>query len=167
LRDVEREMQEAPAPAGEVERLRRELADLNDRHLRLVAEFDNYRRRTLKEKQEMGVRAQATLATSLLESLDDLARVTSLDTEGADAASFVEGVELLSRKLLKSLAAAGLEVLNPLNEKFDPAVHEAVATEAAESEAEEDTISSVFQAGYLFKGLLLRPARVAVRKWNG
>jgi molecular chaperone GrpE len=115
----------------------------------------------------MGTRAQASLAAALLESLDDLSRVTSMRTEGADATSFVEGVDMVARKLMKSLSAAGLEKVEPLNAKFDPSLQEAVSTEPAASPDEDDTIAAVFQPGYLFKGQLLRPAQVVVRKWHG
>jgi molecular chaperone GrpE len=68
---------------------------------------------------------------------------------------------------MRTLAGAGLEVVNPLGEQFDPGVHEAVSTVAADGPEQENSISAVFQPGYRFKGQLLRPARVVVRKWNG
>ena len=145
----------------------RALAALNDKYMRLAAEFDNFRRRINRERAEWGERAQATLASSLLESLDDLARVVSSENEQADAASIVQGANLVARKMFKALNGAGLEVLDPVNEAFDPKMHEAVSTEPATNADQDDTVSIVFQPGYMFKGQLLRPARVVVRKWHG
>ena len=70
-------------------------------------------------------------------------------------------------KLVKTLGAAGLEVVNPVDAPFDPALHEALATAPAESAEQDDTVAQVYQPGYVFGGQLLRPARVVVRQWNG
>jgi molecular chaperone GrpE len=107
------------------------------------------------------------LAASLLGSLDDFARVTAMKPEGSDASAFVEGVDLVARKLTKALTSAGLEILDPVDVKFDPQLHEAVAVQPATDPDDDDTVASVYQPGYLFKGQLLRPAQVVVRKWNG
>lgn len=145
----------------------RELEEQRDRYLRLAAEYDNYRRRTTRERQEAGVRAQAELVKALLTTLDDLERFAQVDTATATAGSVVEGVQLVSRNLAKALAAAGLEVVDPLDQPFDPNLHEAIATAPAESAEQDDTVSQVYQRGYVFGGQLLRPARVVVRQWNG
>jgi molecular chaperone GrpE len=79
----------------------------------------------------------------------------------------VKGVEMVEKKLLKSLTGAGLEVIDPINQSFDPTVHEAVATEPALSPEDDHVVSRVYQAGYRFNGQLLRPARVVVKQWNG
>ena len=76
-------------------------------------------------------------------------------------------MELAARKLTKSLTNAGLEIVHPTNETFNPELHEAVATQPAKSPEEDDVVATVFQPGYLFKGQLLRPAQVVVKKWNG
>ncbi len=167
LAEEQEESQATATGTSSVAELARALADQNERYMRLAAEFDNFRRRTNKEKQEMGARAQANLAAALLDSLDDLARVTALKTDGADAGAFVEGVELVARKLTKSLTNAGLEIVHPVNEPFNPQLHEAVATQPAISPEQDDVVATVFQPGYLFKGQLLRPAQVVVKKWNG
>lgn len=156
--------QTSPAQADD---LARALTEQADRYLRLAAEFDNYRRRSTREMREAGTRAQAALAGSLLDTLDDLARVAEMRSDGGDVASYVEGVRLVTRKLDKALTAAGLETIVPREEKFDPAFHEAVATEPAASPDVDDMVATVFQPGYVFKGQLLRPARVVVRKWQG
>lgn len=145
----------------------RELQEQRDKHLRLAAEFDNYRRRTMKERQEAGARAQGDLVRQLLDALDDLDRFAQVDPTTATAQSVVDAVTMVGRKLVKALTAAGLEVVNPVDAPFDPALHEALATAPAESAAQDDTVAQVYQPGYVFAGQLLRPARVVVRQWNG
>jgi molecular chaperone GrpE len=153
--------------AGEETELVAALAQEKERYLRLVAEFDNFRKRTNREKLEMSSRAQAALAALLLDSLDDLSRVTALNVDGADPAPIVQGVDLIARKITKVLAGAGLESIDPLHQLFDPNLHDAVSTQPAENAEEDGSIAAVFQLGYLFSGQLLRPARVVVKKWNG
>jgi molecular chaperone GrpE len=77
-----------------------------------------------------------------------------------------QGVEMIERKLLKSLAGHGLEIVNPVGQPFDPAVQEAVTTAPAESPEEDHLVAQVFQVGYVFNGQLLRPARVVVKQWK-
>lgn len=147
----------------ELEALRRDLKDATDRHLRLAAEFDNYRKRVERERAELWGRAQADIAMRLLETLDDLERVAH-HTETATAQALHEGVQLIERKLRSALAAAGLEEVDAENASFDPQLMEAVAVVPAESPEDDDVVSDVFQRGYRFKGQLLRPARVRVKK---
>ena len=74
---------------------------------------------------------------------------------------------MVEKKMLKALTAAGLEIINPVNQSFDPKLHEAVATEPALSPEDDHVVARVYQVGYLFNGQLLRPARVVVKQWNG
>ncbi len=150
-----------------VESPARELDEWRDRHLRLAAEFDNFRKRTARESAQASARGQAALAKQLLDPLDDLSRFAHLDPGSVDPSAIVQGVELVERKLLKALGAAGLEVVNPVDQPFNPELHEAVATEPARSPEDDDMVSRVFQQGYVFAGQLLRPARVVVQQWNG
>jgi molecular chaperone GrpE len=152
--------------AQAAEEAERSISELRDKYLRLAAEFDNYRKRTARERAEAGSRAQGELVKHITDSLDDLARVTAVDAASTDARSVIEGVDLVSKKLLKALTAAGLEIIDPVNQTFDPAFHEAVATEPALSPEDDHVVSQVFQPGYRFGGQLLRPARVVVRQWS-
>lgn len=145
----------------------RELEEQRDRYLRLAAEYDNYRKRSSRERQEAGTRAQGELVKSLIDSLDDLGRVEAQDPEVVDARTIHQGIEVVSKKLMKALAAAGLELIDPVDQAFDPELHEAVSTEPALSPEDDHLVSRVFQLGYLFNGQLLRPARVVVKQWNG
>jgi molecular chaperone GrpE len=103
----------------------------------------------------------------MLDPLDDIARFAHVDPATTESATVVEGVALVEKKLDKSLRAAGLEVINPVGEKFDPAMHEAVAIEATDQRDLDGTVAQVYQAGYAFKGQMLRPARVVVRQSQG
>jgi molecular chaperone GrpE len=150
-------------PAEEaVKRLAGELEDLNDRHLRLAAEFDNYRKRMLKERLEMRERAQAELVRDMLEAIDDLNRVTSLDHGEAGVKDVLDGVEMVERKLHAELERLGVERVGIEGEVFDPNGPEAVGTLPANSPEQDGTVAIVLQPGYRFGSVLLRPARVNV-----
>jgi molecular chaperone GrpE len=145
----------------------RALDDQRDRYLRLAAEYDNFRKRTNRERAEAGTRAQADLARSLLDALDDLSRFSQLDPSATDASTVVQGVDLVEKKLRKALGSVGLEMIDPIDQPFDPTVHEAIATEPALSPEDDHMVARVYQPGYRFGGLLLRPARVVVKQWTG
>ena len=144
-----------------------ELEEQREKYLRLAAEYDNYRKRTMRERQEAAARGQAEMVKHLIDPLDDLSRFAHLDAATVDAATVVHGAELVERKLRKVLAAAGLEVIDPVDQAFDPALHEAIATEPALSREDDHMVARVYQPGYVFAGQLLRPARVVVKQWNG
>ena len=144
-----------------------DVAGERDRYLRLAAEYDNYRKRSAKERQDAGTRAQADLVRQLIEALDDVARFAHVDPTVTDSATIVQGVDMVEKKLLKALGGAGLEVINPVGETFDPALHEAVATEPTAAKEDDHVVARVYQPGYVFKSQLLRPARVVVKQWNG
>jgi molecular chaperone GrpE len=158
--------QDSVPSSSQVEELREELQALNDRHLRLAAEFDNYRKRSQAELGSSGVRAQAALVQNLLEVLDDFHRVTSMDPDGATVESLLEGVGMVERKLHRILEEAGLEPLEPENEPFDPNEMEAMVRVPTDSPDEDDTVDQVLQTGFRFRGRLVRPARVSVRKYD-
>jgi molecular chaperone GrpE len=146
---------------------RRSLDEQREKYLRLAAEYENFRKRSAKERQEAGSRAQGEIVRALIDALDDIARFAHVDPATTDAATIVQGVDMVERKLLKGLAAQGLEVVNPIDQPFDPAVHEAVSTEPALSREDDHMVARVFQPGYVFNGQLLRPARVVVKQWLG
>jgi|SRR5688572_19056718 molecular chaperone GrpE len=144
-----------------------QLSEQRDKYLRLAAEYDNYRKRTSKERAEAGARGQAELVTKLLDALDDLQRFAHIDPATTDATTLHTGIEMVEKKMVKSLGSAGLEIVNPVDVSFDPNLHEAVATEPALSPEDDHTVARVLQPGYLFNGQLLRPARVVVKQWPG
>ncbi len=145
-----------------LKRVEAELEELKDRHARLAAEFDNYRKRVSRENQLLAERAQAALAIKVLDVLDDLDRIIEGVDESTPADSLNEALVLVDRKLRKELEAAGLERIDPQGNPFDPVEHEAIAATPAPSPDQEQQVSATFQAGYRFKGSLIRPARVQV-----
>lgn len=145
-----------------VQRLTAEAEELRDRHLRLAAEYDNFRKRTARERAELSARAQAALVGNVLEALDDLGRVAHLDPERATATDVIAGVELVERKLMRELEVAGLVRVGAEGDRFDPNHHEAVGAEPAPSPEAEGTVATVLQPGYRFGAALVRPARVRV-----
>lgn len=147
--------------------LEAQLAEQQDKYVRLYAEFDNFRRRAAKERQEAEHRGMQHLLRGLLDSIDDISRFAHVDPAATEARTLVEGVALVERNLLKSLAGHGLEVVNPLGERFDPARHEALTTAPAPSAEQDGCVAQVYQVGYLLGAVLLRPARVVVFQWNG
>jgi molecular chaperone GrpE len=155
------------APQAVRERLEGAVAAERDKHLRLAAEFDNFRKRMIRERQEAGGKAQADLVQGLIEVLDDIMRFAHLDPSTVDSGTVVQGVAMVERKVMKTLSGHGLEVVDPVGRPFDPAFHEAVATEPAASSEEDHLVARVYQPGYLFRGQLLRPARVVVKQWLG
>jgi molecular chaperone GrpE len=157
-----------PAELSEeaVKRLEDQLVELRDRHVRLAAEYDNFRKRVAKERIELTDRAQAALAGKLLDVLDDLDRVES-GGQLSENDVVQQALILIERKLRKELEAAGLERLDPVGMPFDPSLHEAVSVLPAPDPSKDHTVSATFQAGYRFKGSLLRPARVQVFSSEG
>lgn len=141
-----------------------EMEELRDRHLRLAAEFENYRKRTRKEMRQARERAQASLAENLLDALDDLERFLETPADETTAGSLREGVQMVRDKLWKELSEAGLERMDPRGEPFDPELHDALITRAVEDREDEGLVSEVLMNGYLFGDRVLRPARVEVTR---
>ena len=155
------------AADASVAALQEELAGQRDRYLRLAAEFDNFRKRSSRERAEAGIRGQANLLRKLLEVIDDLDRFGAVDPAVTDTGTVVEGVVMVCTKLHKELEKAGLEWVDPQGKPFDPNLHEAMATEPAAQKEDDGLVARVYQRGYVFHGELLRPARVVVWQWNG
>jgi molecular chaperone GrpE len=156
-----------PAAADPLADALQEAAENKDKYLRLYAEFENFRKRAVRDRMEAEKFGMSAVMRGLLETLDDLGRVAHMTPAGADVASVVDGVNMVEKKLLKSLAGHGMEVVNPEGEVFNPALHEAITTMPAALPEEDDRVAQVYQVGYVLNGTLLRPARVVVKQWNG
>jgi molecular chaperone GrpE len=156
----------AELPEGAVQRLEQQLREAQDRHLRLAAEFDNFRKRVARERLELFDRAQAALVMKLTDILDDVDRIVASDP-GTPAPNLLEAVLLVDKKLRKELEAAGLERIDPVGQPFDPALHEAVSVLPPPAPELEHAVAATFQVGYRFKGSLVRPARVQVYSSEG
>lgn len=155
-----------PTFRGGDQKLETEVAELKDRHLRLAAEFDNYRKRIARERADLTDRAQADFVAKLLDVLDDMDRLVASDP-ATPLPTLREGLSAVDRKLWKDLEEAGVERIDPAGSAFDPSQHEAVSTAPAPNKSLDHMVSSTFQPGYRFKGVLIRPARVQVYSDQG
>lgn len=165
------EVDASPDPRGdgeateEIAKLRADFEAQTDKHLRLVAEFNNFRRRSEQERLGAWGRAQADVIGKFLDVLDDLNRVAQLDLSNATVEAIMEGVDLVERKFVRMLEDTGVEVIDPeTGDAFNPERMEAVMRVPADSEEQDDSVAQVVQKGYSLKGTLVRPARVAVFK---
>ena len=138
-----------------------------DRHLRLAADYDNFRKRTAKERAEVWTRAQAELVSRLADALDDLSRFAHIDPAEIDSKTLHDGVDLVERKVWKELESAGVTRIDQAGVPFDPNIHEAVTTQPAAKPEQDHTVGQVVQPGYRMRDMLLRPARVVVLTWQG
>jgi molecular chaperone GrpE len=154
-------------PEEAVVRLEAEVGDLKDKYLRLAAEYDNFKKRSARERTEMWARAQADLVQRLVDALDDLARFAHVDPAQTDAKTIHDGVDMVERKIWKGLDAAGVTRVDQVGVPFDPNLHEAVTTRPADHPAKDHTVGAVLQPGYQMGGALIRPARVVVLQWQG
>ena len=148
-----------PAPEAEKDAAKEAKAE-SDRYMRLMAEFQNYKKRVAKEKSDIHAYANENLMTGLLEVLDNFERALASDP-AADAEGYAKGMELILTKMLEVLGKAGLEEVKALGEDFDPTRHNAVMAEDSE-EYESGKVSKVLQKGYTLNGKVIRPSMVAV-----
>lgn len=150
---------------AELEQARGELARLEDRSVRLAADFDNFRRRTLREREDAHRYGHENLVKDLLAAVDNLDRAIdhARRSGSADFESMLQGVELVQRELQGVLAKHGVTRIEAAGEPFDPTVHEAMAQQE-EGSVPANTVVQVFQPGYRLWDRLLRPARVVVSK---
>lgn len=132
--------------------------DSDTRYMRLMADFQNYKKRVEKEKKDLYSYANEKLVTELLEVLDNFER--ALDQEG-QGDSFKEGMEMIFKQLSDVLKKSGLAEIPALGEEFDPNFHNAVMSEETD-EYESGTVSGVMQKGYTLNGKVIRPSMVKV-----
>lgn len=153
---------------SDTEQLKKELEekkaaaeDYYNRLLRLQADFDNYRRRTAREREDFARYASTTLCEALLPVLDNFQ--LALGAKGQDPAKVVEGVEMIYRQLLDVLQKEGLTPVETQGQEFDPTKHEAAMQESTD-QYPDNTVISELRRGYYLKDKLLRPAMVTVAK---
>lgn len=148
----------------ENEQLKCELAELKDKYLRLMAEFDNYRKRTLKERAEIIDQAARDTMTAILPVLDDFDRAKASAEAPDSKEQFSEGVKLVYHKLYKTLESRGLEPMESTGKDFDPDEHEAISEVPAPSEDLKGKVVDTVEKGYKLKGKIIRHAKVVVGK---
>ena len=151
------------APAEDADALREkyeaELAEKENRYLRLQADFENFRRRTRQEKEELAAVVTQNLLKDLLPFLDNFER--ALAAENSDAESLRAGVEMMYKQLVEALKKEGLEYIETKGKPFDPNFHQAVMR-VEDAEKEDGEIVAELQKGYMVKGRVIRPSMVQV-----
>ena len=141
---------------------KKEAADNYDRYVRSVADLENFRRRTVREKDELRQYASGRVLEDLLPVLDNLSLgLNAAKAPNADLKGLVGGISMVQEQLKSALSNHGLKEINPLNQPFDPNLHEAIATQPS-PEAADGVVLQVVRIGYSLSGRLLRPASVVV-----
>lgn len=138
------------------------IAEIQDKYLRLSAEFDNYRKRTIKEKSEIIKNAAEKTITAILPVLDDMERAIANMQKSEDAKAWLEGVELINNKFLKILSQEGLNKIETEGADFDTDYHEAIAMIPAPNEEQKGKVLDCVQTGYKLNDKVIRHAKVAV-----
>ena len=141
--------------------LKAELAAANDRNLRLMAEFDNFRRRSAKEQLELIETANGKLLEKLSEVQDNFERAFAAENKAKDLEAFEKGMQMIYNQFAKILTDAGLEQIDPTGAEFDPNCHEALMQQPSET-VPEGHVVTVFQKGYKLKNKILKTAKVIV-----
>lgn len=158
------EMNEAAETTGsnaEMDRLRSEVEEHQQRLLRVQADYDNFRKRTQREKEELGKYASAKLIGELLPVFDNFGRAMSAGMPEGDQSSFIKGVEMIYRQFEGILKAEGLTPMETVGQPFNPEFHQAVM-QVETDEYEEGIVVEELQKGYMLKDKVLRPAMVKV-----
>jgi len=143
---------------AELDKKSQELQECNDRLMRLRADFDNFRRRTRQEKEELSAVVLQGVLTNLLPLLDNFERALAVETEESP---FKEGMAMVHHQFVSTLEKSGLEPIKALNEKFDPNFHQAIMR-VEDASKEDDTIVEELQKGYMAHGRVIRPCMVKV-----
>lgn len=151
--------EDAAALKAQVESLKAALEEKDNRVKRLQADFENFRRRTSKEREELANVVTQDLLKSMLPILDNFDR--AMAAEQKDNESFQKGVEMIYTQLNETLKNAGLELIDTAGQKFDPNFHQAVMR-VENPDLEDDTIAQELQKGYIVKGRVIRPSMVQV-----
>lgn len=157
------EQQEEEPVLSEEERLKLEVEQLNDRYLRLYSEFENFRRRTQKEKLDLYKTAGEDIFRSLIPVIDDFERAKKSIDDGGDIDSLKEGVDLIYNKMLRVFKANGAEPMeSSIGKEFDSEIHEAVTQIPAPSKKEKGKVVDEIEKGYMLKDKVIRFAKVVV-----
>lgn len=153
--------EESNAENAAITELQRIADDNHSRYLRAQADFDNFRRRTVKEKEELTQYASLKLITQLLPVLDNFQRALQTGNEGSESESFAKGVDMIFRQLSQVLEAEGLKPMESVGQPFDPEFHQAIMQVESE-EYDEGIVVEAIQTGYILKDKVIRPAMVKV-----
>jgi molecular chaperone GrpE len=152
----------SPSPEEQIAAAKKEVADAHDRYLRLAADMENLRRRTVREKDEIRQFATGRVLEDLLSVLDNLGfGLTAAKAPNADLKTLVGGISMVADQLKNVLSQHGLKEINPVAQAFDPNLHESIAAQPS-ADVAEGLVAQVVRIGYSLNGRLLRPASVIV-----
>ena len=157
------EAEEIIDPTAELEKLKAELDAKDDRILRLQADFDNFRKRTAREKSDLATVIEQAFLKDLLPLLDNLSRASEAaeNAEQADVETLRKGIEMIKQETVAVMGKHGLEPIDTSNKMFDPNYHQAVGTVKDETKA-DGFIAAELQRGYVARGRVIRPSMVQV-----
>lgn len=148
----------------ELETLRQDIGEMKDKYIRKVAEFENYKKRSLKERMDLIQTAGKEVIIDLLEVLDDLERAEKQISRSGETDQLGEGVALVFNKLKSVLAAKGLKPMETINNDFDPDIHEAITEIPAPKPELKGKVIDEIQKGYYLNDKIIRYAKVVVGK---
>jgi len=157
-------LNEPVANEDEIEKLRAEIGSLKDKYLRQVAEFDNFRKRTAKERMELIQTAGRDVIASLLEVMDDCERAEKQIANNQELSATKEGLQLVFQKLRNTLQAKGLKAMESTGQEFNPDMHEAITEIPAPSEELKGKVIDEIEKGYYLNDKIIRFAKVVVGK---
>ena len=160
--EQEQPVQEEPTTEEQLEKAKEEIAELNDRLLRKIAEFDNYRKRTLKEKTELILNGGEKIITAILPVLDDMERALKNMQDAEDVKALAEGVELIFKKFLDILEKQGVKPIEATGADFDVDLHEAIAQLPAPEESLKGKVLDSTKTGYTLNEKVIRHSQVVV-----
>ncbi|MCL6587096.1 MAG: nucleotide exchange factor GrpE [Anoxybacillus sp.] len=159
----EEQNEELEKAKAQIAELQNKLQEMEQRYLRLYADFDNFRRRTKLEFEAAEKYRAQSLVTDLLPALDNFERALKVEVEDEKAKSILQGVEMVYRSLVDALKKEGVEAIESVGKPFDPHVHQAVM-QVEDSNYEPNTVVEEFQKGYKLKDRVIRPAMVKVNQ---
>ncbi|GGJ63123.1 molecular chaperone GrpE [Anoxybacillus voinovskiensis] len=163
LAEAEAQNEELAKAHAQIAELQNKLQEMEQRYLRLYADFDNFRRRTKLEFEAAEKYRAQSLVTDLLPALDNFERALKVEVEDEKAKSILHGVEMVYRSLVEALKKEGVEAIESVGKPFDPHVHQAVM-QVEDSNYEPNTVVEEFQKGYKLKDRVIRPAMVKVNQ---
>lgn len=159
---VQDETPQSDPKDAKIKELEAKSAELNDKYLRLYSEFDNFRKRTVKEKSELIQAGGEDVFKSILPVIDDFERAIKSNSESSDVKAVNDGVKLIYNKLKSTLTQKGLEEMKTLGEAFNPDIHEAITNIPAPSDDMKGKVVDELEKGYSLNGKIIRFAKVVI-----
>jgi|LakMenEpi03Aug12_release.lakeMendotaPanAssembly.Ray.scaffolds.fasta_scaffold439633_2 molecular chaperone GrpE len=160
--ESEEELKKQKGTDDDGEKLASELSEMKDKYLRLYAEFDNYRKRTMREREELIKTAAESAIKSVLSTLDDLERAIKAAKSSNEESTILEGIMLIYEKMFKTLEQQGLKVMDSDGQDFNPDLHEALTKIPVPSDDLKGKVIETIEKGYYLRDKIIRYAKVVV-----